>query len=70
MLSTEKFSALMEIHMHFSVLNSFEMQIMAICSNSSVYNIEDVVGVHIFPGVRVKGSTGGGRPVFHFSMAT
>lgn len=43
---------------------------MAIRSNSSVRNIGDVVGVRIFPRAHVKGSVGGGRPVFHFPMAT
>jgi hypothetical protein len=70
MLSTERFFALTEIHMHVGVLSLFEMQIMVICSNSSVRNIEDVVEVRIFLGARVKGSAGGGKPVFHFSMAT
>jgi hypothetical protein len=69
MLSTERFFALTEIHMHFGVLSSFEMQIMAIRINFSVCNIGDVVGVRIFPGACVKGSAGGGRLVFHFSMA-
>jgi hypothetical protein len=54
--------------MHFGVLSSFEMPIMVIRSNSSVRNIEDVVAVRIFPGVRVKGSVGGGRPGFHGYM--
>ncbi len=70
MLSIKRFFVLTEIHMHFGVLSLFEMQIMVIRSNSSVRNIEDVVAVRIFPGVRVKGSAGGGRPGFHFSMAT
>jgi hypothetical protein len=69
MLSTERCYALTEIHMHFGVLSSFEMQIMVIRSNPSIRNTRDVVGVRIFPGACVKGSTGGGRPIFHFSMA-
>jgi len=56
--------------MHFGMLSSFEMQIMVIHSNSSVRNIEDVVAVRIFPGAHVKGSIGGGKPVFHFLMDT
>jgi hypothetical protein len=43
---------------------------MAIRSNSSIRNIGDAVEVCIFPRARVKGSTGGGRPVFHFLMAS
>jgi hypothetical protein len=70
MLNSGRFSVLTEIHMHFGVLSSFKMQIMAIRSNSSVRNIGDAIGVRIFPGACVKGSASGGRPVFHFSMAT
>jgi hypothetical protein len=70
MLSTERFSVLTEIHMHFGVLSSFKMQIMAIRNNSSIRNIGDAVRVRIFPRARVKGSVGGGRPVFHFPMTT